>query len=128
LSEAAASALNQRVSVRLSVRTTADSRLPPARRNNSTILPVPLSKMPCLDDPVYTVIEVRERATTPHGLSAKALKQIRAKMQISAATLAEMLLLGKGGDRTIRRWESGSGGIPGPAQVAIQLLWQQYRR
>lgn len=50
------------------------------------------------------------------------LRHARRQLGLSAAGLATLLRLGSCGDRTIRRWESGESGIPGPAQVAVELL------
>ena len=52
------------------------------------------------------------------------LKAARKKLGMSAAELADVLLLGRGGGRSIRRWEAGDSRIPGPAEVAINLLLQ----
>lgn len=50
------------------------------------------------------------------------LKEARRKLGLSTAGLARVLRLGAGGARTVRRWESGESGIPGPAQVAIEFM------
>jgi DNA-binding transcriptional regulator YiaG len=50
------------------------------------------------------------------------LKDARRKLGLSTAGLARALRLGAQGARTVRRWESGDSGIPGPAQVAIEYM------
>ena len=50
------------------------------------------------------------------------LKEARAKLGFSTAGLAKALRLGKAGGRTVRRWEAGDSSIPGPAQVAIEMM------
>ena len=50
------------------------------------------------------------------------LKEARRKLGLSAAGLARMLRLGSHGGRTVRRWEAGENAIPGPAQVAIEMM------
>jgi DNA-binding transcriptional regulator YiaG len=50
------------------------------------------------------------------------LKEARRELGLTAAGLAKVLRLGKHGGRTVRRWEAGDSGIPGPAQVAIEML------
>jgi DNA-binding transcriptional regulator YiaG len=50
------------------------------------------------------------------------LREARRKLGLSTAGLAKVLRLGSGGARTVRRWESGDSGIPGPAQVAIEFM------
>lgn len=50
------------------------------------------------------------------------LRETRRKLGLSCAKLAELLRLGKGGGRTVRRWERGDSGIPGPVEVALELL------
>lgn len=50
------------------------------------------------------------------------LKEARRKLGFSTAGLAKALRLGKQGARTVRRWEAGDSGIPGPAEVAIEMM------
>lgn len=50
------------------------------------------------------------------------IKAARARLGLSTNGLAEALRLGKGGGRTVRRWEAGATPISGPAQVAIELM------
>jgi DNA-binding transcriptional regulator YiaG len=52
------------------------------------------------------------------------LREARQKLGLSAAGLAKALRLGANGGRTVRRWEAG-GPIPGPAQVAIELMLEK---
>jgi len=49
-------------------------------------------------------------------------KKARHTLGLSCAMCARMLKLGKGGGRTIRRWESDSFPVPGPAQVVMDWL------
>lgn len=53
------------------------------------------------------------------------LREARRKLGLSAATLAKALRLGKAGERTVRRWEAGDSAIPGPAQVAIEMMLER---
>jgi DNA-binding transcriptional regulator YiaG len=55
------------------------------------------------------------------------LRAARNTLGLSTNGLAEALRLGKGGGRTVRRWESGETPISGPASVAIELLLRQKR-
>ena len=50
------------------------------------------------------------------------IKEIRIALGLSQNGLAEALRLGANGGRTVRRWESGSMPISGPAQVAMELM------
>lgn len=50
------------------------------------------------------------------------IKSIRCYLGLSQNALAEELRLGANGARTVRRWESGSVPISGPASVALELL------
>lgn len=50
------------------------------------------------------------------------IRAARKRLSLSANGLAEALRLGKGGGRTVRRWEAGDCPISGPAQVAIELM------
>lgn len=49
----------------------------------------------------------------------------RAQLGLSAAGLAKALRLGKGGDRTVRRWEAGERDIPGPVEVAVEMMLER---
>jgi hypothetical protein len=51
----------------------------------------------------------------------------RKELGISSVKLAEMLRMGKGSDRTIRRYESGNTPIPGPVTVALEALLSGFR-
>lgn len=53
------------------------------------------------------------------------IRSARQSLGLSTNGLAEALRLGKGGGRTVRRWESGETPISGPAQVAIELLLEK---
>lgn len=50
------------------------------------------------------------------------LRTAREQLGLTQAQLAATLRLGKQGGRTVRMWESGQSRIPGPAQVAIELM------
>jgi DNA-binding transcriptional regulator YiaG len=50
------------------------------------------------------------------------LRQARRELGLSAAKLAAALRLGADGGRTVRRWEAGGNPIPGPAQVAVEMM------
>lgn len=53
------------------------------------------------------------------------LRSARAKLGLSAAKLAKALRLGADGGRTVRRWESGENAVPGPAQVAVEMMLER---
>lgn len=53
------------------------------------------------------------------------IKDARQRLGLSANGLAEALRLGKGGGRTVRRWEAGDVAITGPASVAIELMLER---
>lgn len=46
----------------------------------------------------------------------------RKRLGLSTNGMAKALRLGKGGGRTVRRWEAGDTPISGPASLAIELL------
>lgn len=50
------------------------------------------------------------------------IRQARKLLGLSTNGLAGVLRLGKGGGRTVRRWEAGDTPISGPASLAIELL------
>jgi hypothetical protein len=51
------------------------------------------------------------------------LIEARKALGLSAADLGRLLRLeGRDQGRTVRRWETGESAIPGPAQVAIELM------
>jgi DNA-binding transcriptional regulator YiaG len=50
---------------------------------------------------------------------------VRKRLGLTQTQLAEMLKLGKGGRRTIGRWESGEVPISGPAAVAVTLMLKE---
>jgi DNA-binding transcriptional regulator YiaG len=50
------------------------------------------------------------------------LKEARRELRLTADGLAKLLRLGKHGGRTVRHWEAGDHPVPGPAQVAIEML------
>lgn len=49
----------------------------------------------------------------------------RKALGLSANGMAEALCLGKGGGRTVRRWESGETPISGPVSVAVELMLEK---
>lgn len=55
------------------------------------------------------------------------LKAARKRLGYSTRELAEALRLGKGGGRTVRRWESGETPISGPVQVAVEAMMEKVR-
>ena len=52
----------------------------------------------------------------------------RKALGLSANGMAEALRLGKGGGRTVRRWESGETPVTGPVSVAVELLLRTRRK
>ena len=58
-------------------------------------------------------------------MTPDAIRTARRALGLSANGLAEALRLGKGGGRTVRRWEAGDTPISGPASLAIELLIRQ---
>lgn len=52
----------------------------------------------------------------------------RKTLGLSANGMAEALRLGKGGGRTVRRWESGDTPVSGPVSVAVELLLAAHKR
>ncbi len=50
------------------------------------------------------------------------LRAAMATLGLTEAGLAKVLRLGKQGARTVRRWKAGDSAIPGPAQVAIEMM------
>jgi transcriptional regulator with XRE-family HTH domain len=46
----------------------------------------------------------------------------RAQLGLTGAQVAQLLRLGKGSDRTIRRYESGATPIPGPVAYAVEAM------
>lgn len=55
------------------------------------------------------------------------IKDARKRLGMSANGLAEALRLGKGGGRTVRRWEAGDTPISGPASLAIEMMLKVHR-
>jgi DNA-binding transcriptional regulator YiaG len=56
------------------------------------------------------------------------LRTARKRLGLSTNGLAEALRLGKGGGRTVRRWEAGDTPISGPASLAIEMLLQREQK
>ena len=46
----------------------------------------------------------------------------RQRLGLSQEKFAELFRLGKGGGRTVARWETGESKVPGPVALAIDLL------
>lgn len=55
------------------------------------------------------------------------LRKARDELGMSAKQLAKTLRMGKGADRTIRRYESGESPVPGPVSVAVEALVTGFR-
>ena len=55
------------------------------------------------------------------------LRAARQTLGLSAAKLAVVLRLGACGARTVRRWEAGDSSIPGPVEVALELLLERHQ-
>lgn len=53
------------------------------------------------------------------------LRAARKRLGLTQHGLAEALRMGKWGWQTISKWENGDTPVPGPAQVAIELLLKQ---
>lgn len=52
--------------------------------------------------------------------------RIRRSLNYSQDALAEFWNMGKGGGRTVRRWESGQTSVPGPVAFAINAMAAGY--
>ena len=59
-------------------------------------------------------------------MTADDMRAARETMGLSAQGLADLLLLGAGGGRTVRRWESGASAINGPVTLALRFLLAEY--
>ena len=55
-------------------------------------------------------------------MSPAELKDARNKLGLTQSGLATALCMGANGDRTVRRWESGSIPVPGPVEVCIGYM------
>jgi transcriptional regulator with XRE-family HTH domain len=51
----------------------------------------------------------------------------RGALGMTAPQMARALRMGKGSDRTIRRYESGECPVPGPTSVAVEALLTGFR-
>jgi DNA-binding transcriptional regulator YiaG len=58
-------------------------------------------------------------------MTPETFREARKALGLSANGMAEALKLGKGGGRTVRRWESGETPITGPVAVAIGLMMEK---
>ncbi len=55
-------------------------------------------------------------------MTADDFRAARSTLGLSANGMAEALRLGKGGGRTVRRWEAGDVPISGPVSVAVEMM------
>lgn len=55
-------------------------------------------------------------------MSPKETAALRQKLGMTQQEMSAALLLGKGGDRTVRRWESGERAVSGPTIIAMLAL------
>lgn len=60
-------------------------------------------------------------------MTPESLRTARQTLGLSAAKLAALLRLGACGARTVRRWEVGDSAIPGPVEVALELLLERHQ-
>jgi hypothetical protein len=51
----------------------------------------------------------------------------KSDLGMTGVQLAKVLRMGKGSDRTIRRYESGEIPVPGPLSVAVEALLTGFR-
>tara|TARA_R110000868_G_scaffold102492_11_gene282229 strand:+ start:2950 stop:3156 length:207 start_codon:yes stop_codon:yes gene_type:complete len=51
----------------------------------------------------------------------------KSDLGMTGVQLAKTLRMGKGADRTIRRYESGETPVPGPLSVAVEALLNGFR-
>lgn len=56
------------------------------------------------------------------------LATARNRLGLTQAGLAAALRMGKHGGRTVRRWELGEVEVPGPVQVAVELMLEKAER
>lgn len=59
-------------------------------------------------------------------MTAEEFRTLRLSMGLSAERCAQILGISSG--RQIRRWEAGDNKVPGPAAVAMELLYDQWFR
>lgn len=77
----------------------------------------------CFNENCYSIVRRTTAILVQHTpMTPSEIKTARKALGFSANGLAEALRLGKGGGRTVRRWEAGDTPISGPATVAIELL------
>lgn len=55
------------------------------------------------------------------------LRSARKALGLTQHGLAERLRMGRWGFQSVAKWEKGEAAIPGPAQVAVELLVEQAR-
>ena len=53
------------------------------------------------------------------------LKALRLEARLSQQALADLMGLGAGGGRTVRRWEAGEVAISGPVAIAVKSVLEQ---
>ncbi len=52
----------------------------------------------------------------------------RKALGLTQHAMAEALRMGRWGFQSVAKWEKGEAAIPGPAQVAVELLLAAHRR
>lgn len=55
-------------------------------------------------------------------MTPRTFKSARRQLGLTAAELARRLRLGRGSDRTVRKWEAGDRRIPGPVAVSLAYM------
>lgn len=58
-------------------------------------------------------------------MTADNLRTARKRLGLTQHALAETLRMGKWGFQSIAKWEKGETPVPGPAQVAIELMLEK---
>jgi DNA-binding transcriptional regulator YiaG len=53
------------------------------------------------------------------------LRELRLASGLSQQALADLMGLGVGGGRTVRRWEAGEVAISGPVAIAVKAVLEQ---
>jgi len=59
-------------------------------------------------------------------MTPQELKGARRELGLSAEGMARALKIASG--RTVRRWEAGSRGIPGPVTIALRFMLEEKRK
>jgi transcriptional regulator with XRE-family HTH domain len=60
-------------------------------------------------------------------LTARELRAARMLMGLTQRELAQVLRLGRHGDRAVRRYENGESMVPGPVSALVELLIDERR-